>query len=149
MRRVHYSNNGYREDTVLIVNDTPEQLWLMDSLLRKAGYEVITAGDGDEAPSPSPSPGEGDADGAGSESNSPTPAPSPSGTPQKKMAGEVKGASEDQSPQDIQEGEGAEAVEDDKMSPQQAERLLRSMRAEEQQVRLDERKAARRVYNDW
>lgn len=49
MRRVHYSNNGHREDTVLIVNDIPEQLWLMDSLLRKAGYEVITAGDGAEA----------------------------------------------------------------------------------------------------
>lgn len=49
MRRVHYSNNGHREDTVLIVNDIPEQLWLMDSLLRKAGYEVITAGDGREA----------------------------------------------------------------------------------------------------
>lgn len=48
MRRVHYSNNGHREDTVLIVNDIPEQLWLMDSLLRKAGYEVITAGDGHE-----------------------------------------------------------------------------------------------------
>ncbi len=49
MRRVHYSNNGHREETVLIVNDIPEQLGLMDSLLRKAGYEVITAGDGHEA----------------------------------------------------------------------------------------------------
>jgi PAS domain S-box-containing protein len=49
MRRVHYSNNGHREDTVLIVNDIPEQLWLMESLLSKAGYEVITAGDGQEA----------------------------------------------------------------------------------------------------
>src|SRR5688572_4789059 len=48
MHRVHYSNNGHREDTVLVVNDIPEQLWLMDSLLRKAGYEVITAGDGRE-----------------------------------------------------------------------------------------------------
>ncbi|MDQ3666278.1 MAG: PAS domain S-box protein [Acidobacteriota bacterium] len=48
MRRVHYSNNGHREDTVLIVNDIPEQLGLMDTLLRKAGYEVITAGDGHE-----------------------------------------------------------------------------------------------------
>ncbi len=34
---------------MLIVNDIPEQLGLMDSLLRKAGYEVITAGDGHEA----------------------------------------------------------------------------------------------------
>jgi len=49
MRRVHYSNNGHREDTVLIVNDIPEQLLLMDNLLSKAGYEVITAGDGREA----------------------------------------------------------------------------------------------------
>ncbi|MFN2513719.1 MAG: PAS domain S-box protein [Pyrinomonadaceae bacterium] len=49
MRRVHYSNNGHREDTVLIVNDIPEQLWLMESLLNKAGYAVITAGDGQEA----------------------------------------------------------------------------------------------------
>jgi PAS domain S-box-containing protein len=48
MRRVHYSNNGHREDTVLIVNDIPEQLWLMESLLRKAGYEVVTAVDGRE-----------------------------------------------------------------------------------------------------
>ncbi|MGI8897810.1 MAG: hybrid sensor histidine kinase/response regulator [Pyrinomonadaceae bacterium] len=49
MRRVHYSNDDHREDTVLIVNDTPEQLGLMDTLLSKAGYEVITAGDGHEA----------------------------------------------------------------------------------------------------
>ncbi|CAN5855904.1 hypothetical protein BH18ACI4_BH18ACI4_06550 [soil metagenome] len=49
MRRVHYSNNGHRGDKVLIVNDTPEQLLLLDSLLSKAGYEVITAGDGREA----------------------------------------------------------------------------------------------------
>lgn len=49
MRRIHYSNNGHREDTVLIVNDIPDQLLLMESLLRKAGYEVITAGDGREA----------------------------------------------------------------------------------------------------
>ncbi|MCM3905038.1 MAG: PAS domain S-box protein [Pyrinomonadaceae bacterium] len=49
MRRVHYSNNGHREDTVLIVNDIPEQLWLMENLLRKAGYAVITAADGQEA----------------------------------------------------------------------------------------------------
>ena len=49
MRRVHYSNNGHREDAVLIVNDIPEQLWLMESLLSKAGFDVITAGDGQEA----------------------------------------------------------------------------------------------------
>lgn len=49
MRRVHYSNNGRREGTVLVVNDIPEQLSLMDSLLRKAGFTVVTAGDGLEA----------------------------------------------------------------------------------------------------
>ena len=40
-------------------------------------------------------------------------------------------------------------AEDGKMSEEQAERLLRSMRDEEQRVQLDERKAVRRVYNDW
>jgi PAS domain S-box-containing protein len=49
MPRVHYSNNGRHEDTVLIVNDIPEQLSLMNRLLSKAGYDVITAGDGQEA----------------------------------------------------------------------------------------------------
>ncbi|MGH9968536.1 MAG: PAS domain S-box protein [Pyrinomonadaceae bacterium] len=49
MRRVHFSNNGHQEDSVLIVNDVPEQLSLMDSLLRKAGYSVLTAADGLEA----------------------------------------------------------------------------------------------------
>lgn len=49
MRGAHSSNNGHEEDSVLIVNDVPEQLGLMDSLLRKAGYNVLTAGDGMEA----------------------------------------------------------------------------------------------------
>ena len=35
------------------------------------------------------------------------------------------------------------------MSEQQAQSLLRSMRDEEQRVKLDERKIVRRVYNDW
>jgi PAS domain S-box-containing protein len=48
MRRVH-SNNGHQDDSVLIVNDLPEQLSLMDSLLRKAGYSVFTAEDGLDA----------------------------------------------------------------------------------------------------
>ena len=47
--RVHYSSNGHDDDSVLIVNDVPEQLSLMDGLLRKAGYSVLTAGDGLEA----------------------------------------------------------------------------------------------------
>ncbi len=49
MRRVRHSNNGHEDDSVLIVNDLPEQLSLMDSLLRKAGYLVFTAEDGLEA----------------------------------------------------------------------------------------------------
>jgi len=35
------------------------------------------------------------------------------------------------------------------MSEQQAELLLQSMKDEEARVQLDERKAARHVYNDW
>jgi PAS domain S-box-containing protein len=49
MHRVRHSNNGHEDDSVLIVNDLPEQLGLMDSLLRKAGYVVFTAEDGLEA----------------------------------------------------------------------------------------------------
>src|SRR5687767_15854898 len=49
MSRVNYSNNGHQEDSVLIVNDIPEQLSLMDRLLRKAGYAVLTATDGLDA----------------------------------------------------------------------------------------------------
>jgi PAS domain S-box-containing protein len=46
MQRVSQSQNGHRIESVLIVNDEPEQLLLMDSLLRKAGYAVWTAEDG-------------------------------------------------------------------------------------------------------
>jgi hypothetical protein len=35
------------------------------------------------------------------------------------------------------------------MSERQAEALLQSMKDEEARVQLDERKATRRVYNDW
>ena len=49
MARVNYSSNGHDDDSVLIVNDIPEQLSLMDELLRKAGYSVLTACDGFEA----------------------------------------------------------------------------------------------------
>lgn len=37
------------ENSVLIVNDVPEQLTLMDTLLRRAGYRVLMAEDGLEA----------------------------------------------------------------------------------------------------
>ncbi len=42
-------SNGHEENSILIVNDAREQLLLMDVLLRKAGYSVLTAEDGIEA----------------------------------------------------------------------------------------------------
>lgn len=39
-------SNGHEENSVLIVNDEPDQLTLMGSLLHKAGYSVLTAEDG-------------------------------------------------------------------------------------------------------
>jgi PAS domain S-box-containing protein len=41
-------SNGHEDNHVLIVNDEPDQLTLMSSLLRKAGYSVLTAEDGAE-----------------------------------------------------------------------------------------------------
>lgn len=53
MSQLPHSSNGdsnsQKDDSVLIVNDIPEQLTLMDGLLRRAGYAVITAEDGLEA----------------------------------------------------------------------------------------------------
>ena len=93
---------------------------------------------------PSPSPGEGEEENA-----SPTPAESP----QKKFAGEVKGAAEDKSqkPADKNEQIAAEAEQEKEgeMSERQALALLESMKDEEARVRLDERKVKRHVYNDW
>ena len=93
---------------------------------------------------PSPSPGEGDEENA-----SPTPAESP----QKKFAGEVKGAAGDssQKPADKNEQMAAEADQEKEgqMSERQALALLESMKDEEARVRLDERKVKRHVYNDW
>lgn len=39
-------SNGHEDNSVLIVNDDPDQLKLMRSLLSKAGYSVVTAVDG-------------------------------------------------------------------------------------------------------
>jgi PAS domain S-box-containing protein len=47
MRGVEISN-GREDNSVLIVNDAPDQLSLMQSLLHKAGYRVLTAEDGAE-----------------------------------------------------------------------------------------------------
>jgi len=96
---------------------------------------------------PSLSPGEGE----GGEEK-PTPSSASSGSPQEKLAGEVKGAGEEkrQKPpdKDAQMAE-AEAEKEGKMSERQAEALLESMKDEEARVQLDERKPTRRVYNDW
>jgi len=93
---------------------------------------------------PSPSPGEGEEENA-----SPTPAESP----QKKFAGEVKGAAgeKSQKPADKNEQIAAEAEQEKEgeMSERQALALLESMKDEEARVRLDERKVKRHVYNDW
>jgi len=94
---------------------------------------------------PSPSPGEGEDENA-------TPSASPAESPQKKFAGEVKGAAEDkfQKPPDknAQMAE-AESEKEGQMSERQALALLESMKDEEARVQLDERKVRRRVYNDW
>lgn len=104
-------------------------------------------GEGEHGDSPSPSPGDKDGNGEGSGA-SPTAAPSAS--PGKKPTGDVKGAPQDQ-PQEKSDGQPMEAEEvpEGQMSEQQAERLLQSMKDEEQRVQLDERKAVRRVYKDW
>ncbi|MEY2486203.1 MAG: Ca-activated chloride channel [Verrucomicrobiota bacterium] len=104
-----------------------------------------TAGEGENA-SPTPSPGEGE--GAG---ESPTPSAAPTEPPKKKLAGEVKGAADDKPPQPNQTPEFAntEPEKEGEMSERQAEALLESMKDEEARVQLDERRAARHVYNDW
>src|SRR5438093_9906615 len=92
---------------------------------------------------PSPSPGEGEEENA-----SPTPAESP----QKKFAGEVKGAGGDNSQKPAEKNEQVAEAEQEKegqMSERQALALLESMKDEEARVRLDERKVRRHVYNDW
>ena len=41
-------SNGHEDNSVLIVNDEPDQLRLMGTLLHKAGYSVLTAEDGSQ-----------------------------------------------------------------------------------------------------
>ena len=94
---------------------------------------------------PSPTPGEGE---------SGTPSVTPAESPQKKFAGDVKGANQDKSqkPPDknaqVAEAE-AEPEKEGQMSERQAEALLESMKDEEARVQLDERRATRHVYKDW
>ena len=102
---------------------------------------------GSEDQVPSPSPGEGEGEG-----QSATPTATPAGSPQKKFAGEIKGANGDKKPQSQQGVDAFAETEPEKeghMSEKQAELLLQSMKDEEARVQLDERKVRRRVYNDW
>ena len=97
----------------------------------------------DQAASPSPGAGEGE---------NGTPSASPTLSPQKKLAGEIKGANGEQPPQNPQEAAQfaeAEPEKEGQMSEKQADLLLKSMKDEEQRVQLDERKVRRHVYNDW
>src|SRR5678815_4736775 len=48
MRDAHFSD-GNEDNSVLIVNDLRDQLTLMEGLLRRAGYDVLTAEDGLQA----------------------------------------------------------------------------------------------------
>ncbi len=112
----------------------------------KQTQESPSPGSGEEE-SPSPSPGEGGQSGEGA-----SPSPTPADSPRKKFAGDVKGASGEK-PEKPPE-KNAEIVEVDpekegQLSERQAEALLRSMKNEEARVQLDERRAARHVYNDW
>jgi Ca-activated chloride channel family protein len=98
-----------------------------------------------ESETPSPSPGEGEEENA-------TPSATPAESPQKKFAGEVKGAGGDKSqkpPDKNAQLAEAEPEKEGQMSERQAEALLESMKDEEARVQLDERKATRHVYKDW
>ncbi len=108
--------------------------------------ESPTPGEG-ENETPSPSPGEGEGPGENA-----TPSATPSESPQKKFAGEVKGATSEKPEKPLEKTAQTAEEESDKdaqMSERQAEALLQSMKDEEARVRLDEHKAARHVYNDW
>src|SRR6266404_4777315 len=108
--------------------------------------ESPTPGEGEEE-TPSPSPGEGEGSGENA-----TPSATPSESPQKKFAGELKGAANEKPEKPAEQTAPiaeAESEKEGQMSERQAEALLQSMKDEEARVRLDEHKAARHVYNDW
>ena len=110
--------------------------------------ESPSPGGGDDQ-KPSPSPGEGEGEDEGENA---TPSATPTSSPQGKLAGEIKGANGDQPPQNPQNAAQLAEAEPEKggqMSEKQAELLLKSMRDEEQRVRLDERRVRRHVYSDW
>ncbi len=100
-------------------------------------------GNGEQSPSPTPS------EGGESGEQGATPSATPANSPPKKFAGDVKGATGDQEKKNPPATAEAEPINEGEMSPEQAERLLQSMKDEEQRVQLDERRASRPVYNDW
>ncbi|HLW35298.1 MAG TPA: VWA domain-containing protein [Chthoniobacterales bacterium] len=107
--------------------------------------ESPTPGTGDQAPTPAPGEGEGNEQNA-------SPSPTLAGSPQKKLAGEIKGANGENQPQPPQQGAAfaeADQEKEGQMTEKQAELLLQSMKDEEARVQLDERRVRRRVYNDW
>jgi Ca-activated chloride channel homolog len=109
---------------------------------QRQAEESPSPGEG-ENETPSPSPGEGEDENA---------SPTPEESPEKKFAGQVKGAAGDtsQKPADKTEKPAeAEQEKEGQMSERQALALLESMKDEEARVRLDERKVKRHVYNDW
>ena len=123
---------------------------------KKQAEESPSPGGG-ENESPSPSPGEGEeetpspGEGEGSGEDE-TPTATPSESPQRKFAGELKGAASEKPekpPDQTAQIAEAEPEKEGQMSERQAEALLKSMKDEEARVRLDEHKAARHVYNDW
>ncbi len=108
--------------------------------------ESPTPGGGEEQ-MPSPSPGQGEGEGEDT-----TPSATPTSSPQKKLAGEIRGANGEKQPESSQQAAQlakAEPEKEGQMSEKQAELLLKSMKDEEQRVQLDERKVRRHVYNDW
>ncbi|HEX4638043.1 MAG TPA: VWA domain-containing protein [Chthoniobacterales bacterium] len=107
--------------------------------------ESPSPGGEDQMPSPSPGEGQGEGD------RGATPSPTASGSPQKKLAGEIKGANGEQQPDSQEQAQQFADAEPEtgQLTEKQAEALLRSMKDEERRVQLDERKVRRHVYNDW
>ena len=111
----------------------------------KRDKQDSSAGDQEKSKQSTPSDKENE-----SPSPSPGTSPTPGSSPGKKLAGEVKGAGDEKPNQNAQTAQvETEPEKEGQMSEKQAELLLRSMKDEERRVQLDERKAARHVYNDW
>ncbi len=113
-----------------------------DSQKDQAAASPSPGGEG----SPSPTPSAEEPNGTGESGN---PTPTPAGSPAKPLTGEVKGAVDEKPTGNPAQLAEASPEKEGEMSEKQAQLLLQSMKDEEQKVQLDERKAARHVYNDW